>query len=293
MVAALVGASELPWYLGDMSRHLALVQEARAVIEASGQSHLLERCLRPLAFNARDQGDFESYVRVQSERIDRARLDESKFVREYVPQHARYGLAMLAADYGAALNAAHRMFAINAEFGRWGGWQDVGRALAAAGRHREASEQFSEAIRLQKERGQAGDFGEARQKLARAQLACGDLDAARVSAELAYREIDLRDAYSRTTAATALAMVRDAEGSVAEADRLHREALAANEHTGNQMTENEARLEYAKFLLKQDGAREARPLLEMVRDFYGHPFVIKRRQEAEELLGRCDEVRTT
>jgi class 3 adenylate cyclase/tetratricopeptide (TPR) repeat protein len=293
MVAALVGASELPFYLGDMSRHLALVHEARAVIEESGQRHLLERCLRPLVKNAMDQGDFETFVRAENERIDLARLDESKFVREFVPQHARYGLALLASDYDGAINAARRVVAINAEFGYVGGWQDVGLALAAAGRHREAIEQYSEAIRVHKERTTAGTFGEARQKLARAQLACGDLEAARVSAELAYREIYPHDAYSRTTAATALAMVRDAEGSFAEADRLHREALAVNEHTGNQLTENEARVEYARFLLRQGRAREARPLLEKVRDFFAHPFVVKRRQEAEELLRRCDEVRAT
>jgi predicted acyltransferase (DUF342 family) len=39
-------------------------------------------------------------------------------------------------------------------------------------------------------------------------------------------------------------------------------------------------------------AEEARPILEKVRDFYAHPLVIKRRQEVEELLRRCEEVRT-
>ncbi|HET6700613.1 MAG TPA: hypothetical protein VFH14_02355, partial [Gemmatimonadaceae bacterium] len=167
----------------------------------------------------------------------------------------------------------------------------LGRALLAAGRAHEAVSALKEATRLRSATQSGGWAGEARQELARAEIAAGDLLAARASAELAYREVPALDMLSRTTSATALAMVREAEGTVADADRLHREALAVNERTGFQLRENEARLEYARFLLRQGRANEARPLLEHVRDFFAHPFVIKRRHEAEELLRRCDQVR--
>ena len=86
-------------------------------------------------------------------------------------------------------------------------------------------------------------------------------------------------------------MVRAAEGNVAEADRLHREAVAITDRTGYQVVATDARESYAEFLIAQGRLREARPLLERVRDFFAHPFVVKRKERAVELLRRCDEVR--
>jgi class 3 adenylate cyclase/tetratricopeptide (TPR) repeat protein len=293
VIGALLAAAWQPWFRGDLEQQLAILTEARRHLDASGSRRHLSEYLHQIVANSLERGDFETFVRTERERIDVARTHESKLVRERAPQYIAFQLALLSGEYDAAVVAAERMLAVSREFGAQlaDGLHRVGEALASVGRHREAVDALREATRIRSSTQSGGWSGEARQELARAELASGDLSAARASAELAYREIPADDTMSRTTSATALAMVREVEGNAAEADRLHREALAVNEHTGFQLVENEARLEYAKFLLRQDRAVEARPLLEKVRDFYSHPFVIKRRQEAEDLLRRCDEVR--
>jgi class 3 adenylate cyclase/tetratricopeptide (TPR) repeat protein len=293
VIGALLAAAWQPWFRGDLEQQLAILTEARGHIDASGSRRYLENYLHQITVNSLERGDFETFVRTGRERIEAARAHESKLVREREPQYNTFQLALVSGEYDAAVVAAKRMLAVSREFGAQlaNSWHFLGDALAPAGRDHEAVEALREATRLRSATQPGGWSGEARQQLARAELAAGDLPGARASAELAYREIPADDMMSRTTSATALAMVREAEGNAAEADRLHREALAMNEHTGFQLIENEARVEYAKFLLRQGRAVEARPLLEKVRDFYAHPFVIRRRQEAEDLLRRCNEVR--
>jgi len=204
-------------------------------------------------------------------------------------------LASTSGQWADAITAARRLVAIAEEFGTESSqWKEfLGRALYDAGRFEESVAALLEVVRIREATSSSGFAGESRQALARSQLAVGDVASARASAELAYREIPANDVLSRTTTATALAMVRAAEGNIAEADRLHREAVAVNERTGYQFAGTDARQAYAEFLLAQGRAAQARPLLEKVRDFYGHPFVVKRRERAEELLRRCDEVRAS
>jgi class 3 adenylate cyclase/tetratricopeptide (TPR) repeat protein len=294
VIGALVAAAWQPWWLGELDKQLVVLTEARRHIDASGSRRFLTDYFQQLAVNSMMRGDFDTYLRVQRERIEAAGADESKLVRERDPQRVAFGLALTSRDHEAALAAAQRLLALSRESGArlTESWHNLGRALLIAGRPHEAVAALKEATRLRSATQSGGWSGEARQELARAELASGDLIAARASAELAFREVPAVDRLSRTTSATALAMVREAEGNASEADRLHREALAVNERTGFQLRENDARLEYARFLLRQGRASEAQPLLEQARDFFAHPFVIKRRQEAEELLRRCDEVRT-
>jgi class 3 adenylate cyclase/tetratricopeptide (TPR) repeat protein len=295
VVRALLNWRHLYWYRGELEKDLRSLAEARAEIDRSGSRRLMAFYLATLAANAEMRGDFEAVLAAQAERLDAARDSESMLVRAREPEWVALGLAWLSGDHEAAIAAARRLVAISEDFGTNRGFakQALGRSLYRAGRYGEAVEQLREAALIQTAQQSRGWSGETRQQLARAELAAGDLAAARTSAELAYGEIDTSDAYSRTTTATALAMVREAEGDVAEADRLHREAVARNEQTGYQLINHEARIEYARFLIRRGRGREARPLLEKARDFFKHPFVAKRRQEVEELLRRCEEARAT
>lgn len=219
-------------------------------------------------------------------------MHESKFVRARAPEDVAVHGAWAAGEYEEGIEAARRLIAVHEEFGIGAHEPELflGAALSGTARHAEAVTVLREAVRTAEATTTFGWTGELRQLLARAELAAGDLAAARASAELAYREIDASDAFSRATTATTLALVRAAEGDLAEADRLHREAVAVNGPTGYQFVATEARQSYAEFLLACGRAAEARPLLERVRDFYAHPFVAKRRARAEELLRRCDEI---
>ena len=290
---ALVSAGWTPWFLGDLDEQLRILTEAREYIRTSGARRALPLCLQQLARNAEQRGDFERMFETEQEWTEAAGAHESKLDRVRAPALSAFSVAYVSGQHEEAIAAARRMMAIEEEFGTAsdGPKHMLGRALYALGRYQEAVAGLLEAVRIREARSSRGLLGESRQLLARAQLALGDVPLARVSAELAYREIAANDMFSRTTTATALAMVRAAEGNVAEADRLHREAVAVNDRTGYQLVATEARQAYAEFLLAQGRAAEARPLLEKVRDFYGHPFVAKRRERADQLLRRCDEIR--
>ena len=290
---ALIMPAWTQWFLGDLDEQLRILTEAREYIRSSGAHRYLLDCLRQMRNNAVERGDFARFIAIEQERIAAASAHESKLLRKLVPARAAFTLAFYSGQWAEAVTAARRMVAIAEEFGTESSQrkEELGRALHNAGSFKEAVAELLEVVRIQESTTPSGFAGESRQWLARAQLAVGDVAAARASAERAYREIEASDALSRTTTATALAMVRAAEDNVVEADRLHHEANALIERTGYQFVATEARQEYAEFLVGQGRLAEARMLLEKVRDFYGHPFVARRREHVEELLRRCDKVR--
>jgi hypothetical protein len=298
---ALIVSAWPPWVLGDLDEQLHILTDAREYIRSSGAQRMLLECLRSLRNNAWQRGDFAHFIEIEQERIDAANTHESKLLRKIVPAQSAYWLASTSGHWADAVAAAQRLVAIAAEFGTessgfntqegWPAKERLARALYDAGRFGDAAATLLDIVRFREVTSPSTWTSETRQALARAQLALGDLASARASAERAYREIGANDVGGRTTTATALAMVRAAEGNVAEADRLHLEAMVLIEPTGYQLLATEARQAYAEFLLVQGRVPEARMLLEKVRDFYGHPFVARRREQAEELLRRCDEVR--
>ena len=290
---AMISAAWPPWFIGELDEELRILTEAREYIRVSGAHGALPFCLFRLAANAAHSGDFARLIELERERVEAVAEHESKLVRVRGPAGSAYRLARFAGQHEEAIAASRQLAAIDKEFGTKSSDanQVLGRSLYQAGRYPEAVDALQDSVRTQEATTSRGFSGESRQLLARAQLAAGDLASARASAELAYSEIPANDPLSRTTTSTALAMVRAAEGNVAEADRLHREAVAITDRTGYQVVATDARESYAEFLIAQGRLREARPLLERVRDFFAHPFVVKRKERAVELLRRCDEVR--
>jgi tetratricopeptide (TPR) repeat protein len=248
--------------------------------------------LRREAQVARSSGDFTTFVTAEHELSAAAAKAESKIERAISPAMVRRDLAETAGDFGAALEAGNAWLRLVPELGLpgIGALVRVAGALAGLGRNEEAIQKFREALRRDELRGTPAAFiGEHRQELARAQLGAGRIDEARESAERAYHEISDDDAFSRSTTAVALAMVRDAQGQVEEAGRLFR--LAIDAAKGYQWLAVLARVAYARFLIGQRRAAEARAQLKVARVFYGHPFVARRHEVVEELRRRCDEVR--
>ena len=292
VVYALITAFWPPWFLGDMAGCGAMLREARAYAVQHAARRYWTILLNREGQVARYSGDFTTFVTVGHELSAAAAQAESKIERAITPATVRWGLAETAGDFEAALEAANAWLRLVPELGLpgIGALVRCAGALASLGRYEEAIQKFREALRRDELRGTPAAFvGERRQDLARAQLGAGRTDEARESAERAYHEIADDDAFSRSTTAVALAMVRDAQSEVEEADRLFR--LAIDAAKGYQWLAVLARVAYARFLIGQRRAAEARAQLEIARDFYAHPFVTRRREAVDALLRRCDEVK--
>lgn len=289
---ALLQSAWPAWWRGDIKGSAALIATAHAYAEEHDARRHRWFLLTRLGHVAWQSGDFSTFADAERGRAAAAATDESKIVRAITPLQARAVLGIVSGDFPAALAAAAAWLRLVPELGLPGMGAHVflGEALFGLGRYEEAREHFAEGLERQVARGAPpAAYGETRQKLARAQLESGQLDDARISAELAYREIADNDPFSRSTTAVALAMVRRAAGQREEADRLFR--LGIESVKGYRFQTVLARVDYARFLIAEGRAAEARAQLEVARDFYAHPFVARRREEVETLLARCDEVR--
>ncbi len=294
VVLALLEVRWPAWYRGDLARCARMISDARAYAVAHDARRHFAPILVWQAIVASRTGDFATLVDGERERVAAVAAHESKIVRTLGPLQARTFLGDVSGDFEDMYEAAAGWLRLVPDLGLpgTGAYQRMGRALLGLGRFQEAVESYRESLRRDEARGTATAFvGEARQQLARAQLGARRIDEARASAERAYREIADDDAFSRSTTAVALALVRHTDGDTGEAERLFR--IAIETPKGYRDLEVKARVEYARFLLAQRRAAEARAQLEIARDFYAHPFVARRRAEVEALLKRCDEVRAS
>ncbi|MGH2490181.1 MAG: ATP-binding protein [Candidatus Limnocylindria bacterium] len=292
VVSAMCSATWPSWYRGDMARCAAILVEAREYAVAhDARRHWVFLAGRESGI-ARTTGDFETYVRSSREADAAAITHESKIERTVWRLRRKVRGAMDAGEFETARQAAEDWLQLVPELGlpgsgalRW-----LGEALLGLGRYDEAVDHIAQALQRDEARGESPAFvGEIRQVLARAQLRAGRLVDAVASAERAYSEIDDDDPLSRSTTAVALAMVRHAQGKIAEADGLFRRAIDAADGYRDKATL--ARVDYGRFLIDQRRGAEARAHLEIARAFYAHPFVARRREVVEHLLRRCDEVR--
>lgn len=292
LVEAMLGETWAPWFAGEIERCRTMLAEARAYAVAhDARRHLVYLATRE-GHIAHALGDFAAFEQAYRERTEAARAHESKIVRALTPVQSAQLVAEVRGDYETAREAASDWVALVPDLGLpgHGAYSALGGALLGLGRHEEAVGCLAEALRRSEGRGDSSGFvGEIRQDLARAYLGAGRLSRAKESAELAYREIADEDAFSRSTTAVALGMVRAAEGESADADRLFRLAIEAARDYRNLAVE--ARISYARFLIEQSRTADARAQLRVAGEFFAHPFVAKRRAEVEGLLQRCDEVR--
>ena len=78
--------------------------------------------------------------------------------------------------------------------------------------------------------------------------------------------------------------VREADGDLIDADRLFRGAVAFMEPSGIGNALAETREQYARFLLRNGRAEEARGQLETARSFWGDPLAARHRERIDALL---------
>ena len=221
---------------------------------------------------------------------------KSKFFRA-VDHYARAGRAEDQGDYVTSVAEARTANALFREVGQPSfvastAWV-MGESMLALGDDAGARDVLAEAVDLFTRRGQRGQIPEVRARLARALVRLGDVAAAREHAEAARSIAMPSDLESRFIAGVALAEVREAGGDAAAADALFREAIGIMAPSGMGDGLAETREHYARFLLRQGRADEARTQLDQVRAFWSDPLAHRHRERIDALLRATQATTTT
>jgi class 3 adenylate cyclase len=127
--------------------------------------------------------------------------------------------------------------------------------------------------------------------LAQVSLGLGHVSAARSHLEEAEATVLPWDAQAIVLVRTAAAMVAARLGDSIRAEALFREAIDGIAKTQWDIFTAPTRLAFARFLLEQKRAAEARDELAAARSFFSDPLAFRRRDEIDALLQQCDAVR--
>ncbi|MDP9319900.1 MAG: AAA family ATPase [Chloroflexota bacterium] len=273
------------YYANEIDEMRADLREAHEHVKRTGSKRAW-KVLYWLRKAAVYQGDLTAAASFVEEAIA-ALPYKSKFFRA-IEHYARAAHADELGDYAMSLAEARMANALFRELGQpsdvaataWG----MGEAMIELGDDAGAREVLAEAVDLFTRRGQRGQIPEVEARLARALVHLGDVAAARAHADTAKAIAMPSDVESRFIATVALAEVREAEGDVAAADALFREAIAIMEPSGLGDGLAETREHYARFLLRHGRADEARAHLEKVRAFRSDPLAGRHRERIDALL---------
>jgi class 3 adenylate cyclase/tetratricopeptide (TPR) repeat protein len=285
MVAVMFANAFNRYFANEIDEMRRLLREAYEHVKRTG-SKRGGMILFWLGKTAVYQGDLTAAATLVEESIA-ALPYRSKFFRA-IEHYARSGHAEDRGDYVTSLAEARTATALFREVGQpsfiAGSAWVMGESMLALGDDAGARDVLTEAVDLFTRRRQRGQIPEAQARLARALVHLGDVAAAREHAESA-RAIAMRtDVESRFIAAVALGEVREAEGDLAAAEALFREAIAIMEPSGAGDGLAETREHYARFLLRHDRAEEARAQLEKVRAFWSDPLAERHRERIDALL---------
>jgi class 3 adenylate cyclase len=127
--------------------------------------------------------------------------------------------------------------------------------------------------------------------LARASLGLGHVSTARSYVEEAEATVVPWDAQALVAVRTAAAMVAARLGDSVRAEARFRQAIDGIAKTQLGLFTAPTRLAFARFLLEQKRAGEARDELAAARSFFSDPLAFRRRDEIDALLRQCDAVR--
>ena len=273
------------YYAAEIVEMRRVLAEGREHVKRSG-SKRAGLILFWLGRTAVYQGDLSAASTLVDESIA-ALPYKSKWFRA-IEHWTRAGRALHQGDPSTALGEARTAHALFRETGQpnfiaSADWA-MGEAMLELGDHEGARDVLAEALDLYTRRGQRGQIPEVQARLARALVRLGDLAAARSHAEASAATAMESDFESRFISAVALAEVREAELDPGEADRLFREAVAFMEPSGIGNGLAETREQYARFLLRQGRADEARGHLEQVRSFWSDPLAARHRERIDALL---------
>ncbi|HEY8807827.1 MAG TPA: adenylate/guanylate cyclase domain-containing protein [Candidatus Limnocylindria bacterium] len=236
---------------GDLSRSIALREEAYAVAQASGSMLQRHRMAMQLGNLARWRRDYPAAQRSYEESLALATDTGSRLNVDFV----QYATALAHLDSGEYA----KVVAIGDE--RIPGLDPATQRLTVA--------RFE-------------------WLMARALVALGDVAAARRHADRAIASSESSVPLHRAEFDLALAELRAAERDAADAERLFRGALDIFGRTELGLTIADTRLRFARFLIAQRRYAEARPLLEQVRAFWSDPIAFRWRELIDDLLRQCE-----
>jgi len=286
LIAEVMFSNAFNWYFAnELDEMRRVLREAHEHVKRTG-SKRAGLILFWLGKTAVYQGDLTAAASFVEEAIA-ALPYKSKWFRA-IEHFARAGRAEDQGDTDTALAEARKANALFREVGQPSfvastAWV-MGEAMIELGDDAGARAVLTEAVDLFTRRGQRGQIPEVEARLARALVHLGDVAAARTHADTANAIAMRSDVESRFIAAVALAEVREAEGDLAAADALFREAIAIMEPSGLGDGLAETREHYARFLLRHGRAEEARTHLEKVRAFWSDPLAQRHRERIDVLL---------
>ncbi|HEV2251454.1 MAG TPA: adenylate/guanylate cyclase domain-containing protein [Candidatus Limnocylindria bacterium] len=273
------------YYAAEIDEMRRLLEEAHEHVKRSG-SKRAGAILYWLGKTALYQGDLTATASFVEEAIA-ALPYKSKHFRA-IDHYARAGRADGQGDYATGVGEARIANALFRELGEPGfialtAWE-MGEAMIELGDDAGARDVLAEAVDLFTRRGQRGQIPEVEARLARALVHLGDRAAARAHAEAARAIAMPSDLESRFIAAVAVAEVREADGDLAAADALFREAVATMEPSGMGDGLAETREHYGRFLLRHGRADDARAQLDKARAFWSDPLAGRHRDRIDALL---------
>jgi tetratricopeptide (TPR) repeat protein len=166
----------------------------------------------------------------------------------------------------------------------------LGEAFLAAGAHERARDTLERSIQSfgPNNRGQRPTL---LADLAQASLGLDHVSSARSQVEEAEATVLPWDAQALVLVRTAAAMVAARLGDSVRAEARFREAIDGIAKTQLDLYTAPTRLAFARFLLEQKRAAEARDQLAAARSFFSDPLAFRRRDEIDALLRQCDAVR--
>jgi class 3 adenylate cyclase/tetratricopeptide (TPR) repeat protein len=245
--------SNAAWHRGDLSRALALREEAYAVAQASGSTLLRQRMSMQLGNAAAQRRDYPAAFRW---------YDESR---------------ALADETGSAFNIMFLLF------------NRAGAELDAA-EYERAVASYTECLRWMDPELQKAAFARTHAGLVGAHVARGDHPAARDSAVNAAAAGEGARPLVRADIDLALAELRRAEGNAVEAERLYRSAMAVYDGTELGASTAGARLRFGRFLIAERRHAEAKSVLAQVREFWTDPSAFRWRELVDELIRTCEQI---
>jgi len=285
---AMLMSNAQSWMIGDLDEQLRILNEADALMTASGRVAERGIALAWLATNAMQRGDFVAATSYLGESEQLARASGSRF-QLWAAHRAAARDALTVGELDEALGHAEAALKLAEEVGarrlvglshiRLG---DVLYEMRDLQRSRSVLEQGLTVLDPQTMR---ETVAETNWKLSRTCLGLGDVSAARTYADAAVASAAPTDLFSLVTTGTALGAVQAAEGDVAAAERSFREALAIAERTGYRALATDVETALGSFLVARGRAAEGRPYLERARSFYSNGLTERRRSRIDDLLG--------
>ena len=250
------------WWTGNISHVERYSEEMLALAERSGRKDLASLALTTLASAALSRLEDERAEELISRAVELAEESGSLYARHEVLR-TQADLADRRGDLEDAVAAYEKARELAAEAGATAALAGVLRHLASIlekqGETARAEKLLRESIRMLRQMDRRGALVEALRALAELLLREGKVEEAERYALEAREVLTPHDVTSRVTTATALALVREAQGRDAEAEEYFREAIEELGRTEWRSLQRKPLRTFVRFLRERGRDDEAQP----------------------------------